>query len=249
MTKVLVALPTYDDTSSTRQHIYLWGAQTDRIQIVPSTRGISALCWCFNWLYTRALNDKTYDYFLLLHADIIPINPPHWVGKMISEADRVGADILSIVSPLKSSEGLTSTALVSDQHPQGRRVTMFECVKQLPETFTDRELIEAFGWQNETHVQIRVNTGCMLLDLRRKRELFEQMHFRTHDNIIKRDGKFVATFIPEDWDFSDQAYKLGLKVAASRVVQLLHHGATDYRNGGAWGTTEHDTEERCSESR
>ena len=126
---------------------------------------------------------------------------------------------------------------------------MFECVKQLPETFTDRELIEAFGWQNETHVQIRVNTGCMLLDLRRKRELFEQMHFRTHDNIIKRDGKFVATFIPEDCDFSDQAYKLGLKVAASRVVQLLHHGATDYRNGGAWGTTEHDTEERCSESR
>ena len=239
MTKVFVALPTYDNRVDSRQALFLYGARMDNLQVVVKTRGLSALCWCFNWLYADCLNDRTFDYFLMIHADITPIAPVRWITKIINEAERAQADLFSVVSPIKNGDGLTSTGLMSDQHTTERRLSMTEAM-QLPETFGANDVAKVFGWEQDTNTRLLVNTGCMLIDLRRNRDKWERMHFRTHDDIVKVDGKFVATFVPEDWDFSKQAHANGLRVGATRSVELIHHGGHDYTNAKAWGNKEHD---------
>lgn len=239
MPKVLVGLPTYDCRSDTRQLLYLYGAQRDNLITDVRTKQISALCWCFNELYCGALNNRTYDYFLLLHADIVPYAPQNWISKLIAEATNAGADLISVVSPIKNPDGLTSTALETLEHPTPRRVSMHE-VMQLPQTFAAADVAKQFGYADDTAQTLLINTGCMLMDLRHNRDHWEQMRFRTHDDIVKRDGKFVSTFTPEDWDFSRQAYARGLRVAATRAVSLIHNGSADYTNARAWGNLEHD---------
>ena len=240
MTKIIVGLPTYDNRTDTRQGLFLYGARADNLNIAVKARQISALCWNFNTLYAEALNDKDADYFLLIHADIVPIEPPFWIRKLISELNTTGADILSAVVPVKNKTGITSTALQSAEHPTPRRLTMREAM-QLPPTFKARDVAELYGWQTHIDVQLLTNTGLLLLDLRRKRRIFEKLHFYTHDNIEKRGDKFVATFAPEDWNFARDAHANGLITAATRAVKVLHSGHADYDNASAWGDWEHDT--------
>lgn len=235
MSKILIGLPTYDNRTDARQALFLYSARVDNLQTVVQTKQLSALCWCFNWFWANVLNDKTIDYFLLMHADIIPIAPIKWISKLIAEAENAHADLFSVLSPIKNEDGLTSTALVSAEHPHERRLTMTEAM-QLPQTFDAGDVAKAFGWQSDSAVRLMVNTGLMLVDLRRNRDKWETMWFKTVDRVEKQGGKFVATFTPEDWDFSRQAHANGLRVAATRAVTLLHHGAADYRNDQAWGT-------------
>ncbi len=235
MPKILIGLPTYDNRTDARQALFLYGARLDSIQTLIQTKQLSALCWCFNWFWANALNDKTVDYFLLIHADIVPVAPQKWISKLIAEAENAHADLFSVLSPIKNQDGLTSTALASAEHPHERRLTMTEAM-QLPETFDADDVANVYGWQSDTDTTMLVNTGLMLVDLRRNRAKWETMWFKTVDRVEKQNGKFVATFVPEDWDFSKQAHANGLRVAATRAVTLIHHGAIDYRNDAAWGT-------------
>lgn len=237
--KLLIGLPTYDSRIDARLGLYLYGARRDNLITDVRTRQLSALCWCFNTLYVDALNDRTCDYFLLIHADIIPIAPMGWISKLIQEATNAHADLISVVSPIKNANGLTSTALQTREHATPRRISMTEAM-QLPQTFRAADVAKLFGCENDAAQELLINTGCMLMDLRRNRDVWESMHFRTHDDIVKRDGKFVATFTPEDWDFSRQANAHGLTVAATRAVSLIHNGNADYRNDHAWGDMAHD---------
>jgi hypothetical protein len=239
--KVLVALPTYDDTTNSRQALSLYAARCDTLSVQIKTLQLSALCWCFNQLWADCLNDRTIDYFLLIHADIVPLAPVRWISKLIAEAERVHADLLSAVSPLKAPDGLTSTALVSQEHPKERRLALAE-VYRLPETFKAAEVARLFGWESHSQIRLLVNTGCLLLDVRKHRNLWEEMYFKTVDRIERRGGKFVATFEPEDWNFSKQAAERGLLAAATRAVKLVHHGAVDYTNDQGWGTRLQDME-------
>ena len=233
-------MPTYNNQSDTRQGLFLYAARRDGLNIKVRARQISALCWNFNTLFCEALNDKTVEYFLLMHADIVPYEPQGWISKLIAEANTAGAEILSAVVPVKNKTGITSTAAQSAEHPTPRRLTMREAY-QLPVTFKARDLAELYGWQGHTDVQLLTNTGLLLLDLRRKRNVFEKMHFYTRDGIEKRDGKFVATFAPEDWNFARDAHANGLTLAATRAVKVMHSGHADYDNASAWGDLEHDT--------
>ena len=240
MSKIIIGLPTYDNRTDTRQGLFLYGARTDNLNVVVRARQISALCWNFNTLYAEALNDRDADYFLLIHADIVPYDPTFWIRKLISELNGANADILSAVVPVKNKTGITSTAAQSAEHPTPRRLTMREAY-QLPVTFKARDIAELYGWSEHKDQQLLVNTGCMLLDLRRKRNVFEKMYFYTRDGIEKRDGKFVATFAPEDWNFARDAHANGLTLAATRAVKVMHSGHADYDNASAWGELEHDT--------
>lgn len=232
MTRVLVGLPTYDNTADARQILALQAAQRDNLYLDIKTHSVSLLAHSFNLFWCDALNDRTYDYFLLMHADIVPLAPVSWIRKMISEADKIHTDLFSIVSPVKSPQGYTSTALAGETK---RKLTMHE-VMQLPETFTGEHVQRLFG-QDEGF--LLVNTGLMLCDLRHNRDKWEDMHFGISDWIDRVDGKFIACNEPEDWDFSRQAHALGLRVAASRCVTIAHRGGTDYRNDVEWGV-EHD---------
>lgn len=240
MPKVLVGVPTYNGQVDARQALYLFAARRDNLITDVRTRSLSLLAYCFNSLWCEALNDKTYDYFLLLHADIVPTAPIGWLSKLIQEATNARADLLSAVVPIKNQDGLTSTALQTEQHAIPRRLTLHE-VMQLPATFAAADVAKQFGYPDDTAQQLLVNTGCMLMDLRRNRDKWEQMYFRITDRIEKRNGKFVPLVDPEDWDFSRQAHAQGLKVAVTRAVTLLHNGSADYSSAGVWGNLEHDT--------
>lgn len=237
--KVLVGLPTYDSKIDARLGLYLYGARRDNIQTDIKTRQLSALCWCFNHLWAQALNDKTYDYFLLIHADIIPCAPVGWISKLVSEAETAKADLISVVSPIKNKDGLTSTALETAAHMTPRRVSMTELM-QLPQTFKAADVAKVYGWEGHAEQRLLLNTGCLLVDLRRKRAILETMWFKTIDRMEQREGKFVPTFVPEDWDFSRQAIANGLTNAATRAVKLIHNGNADYMNDTAWGDMQRD---------
>ena len=238
MPKILIGLPTYDSRTDSRQALYLYGARRDNLVTDVKTRSLSLLAYCFNNLWCDALNDKTYDYFLLMHADIVPCAPTGWISKLIQEAH--GYDLLSALVPVKNQDGLTSTAMESAEHPTPRRLSLHEA-NQLPTTFTARDVAKVYGWEQHAEQRLLLNTGLMLMDLRRNRDKWEQMYFRITDRIEKRNGKFVPLVDPEDWDFSRQAHAQGLKVAVTRAVTLLHNGSADYSNAGVWGNLEHDT--------
>jgi hypothetical protein len=183
------------------------------------------------------LNRPEYSHFVILHDDIIP-QDPHWLKKLIEIADTNKIDVLSAVSPIKNSLGLTSTGLAKKgDFGEFRRVTMKE-LPNLPEVFFRDDVAKLFGWEARGHLLI--NTGLMCVRME-KRKALEQMRFTMRDYIRKnKEGKFYAISEPEDWNWSVQAQERGLTVGATRAIPLHHRGAFDYRNDAAWGSLEHD---------
>jgi hypothetical protein len=72
----------------------------------------------------------------------------------------------------------------------------------------------------------------------------EQVCWRFVDTLVRdAEGTFHARTLSEDWDMAQQWAALGLRVAATRVVRLTHHGAQAYDNHTAWGTWTRDEEQ------
>lgn len=188
----------------------------------------SALTFNFNGLWCQALNRRTalnLDRFLMIHTDIQPLGTD-WLDRMLALMDETRADVLSVVSPIKDTNGLTSTALDTAAWTP-RRLTLRE-VHALPETFDGAFVREKYG------ANLLINTGLMLVRLT---EPWAQDVCFTIDNRVARiDGQFVPFFEPEDWKFSRWCHARGLKVVATRAIQLRHLGSAMYDNVHAWGT-------------
>jgi predicted O-methyltransferase YrrM len=185
---------------------------------------LSLLAYGFNRLYCNALNQRKngITHFLLLHADVIPADPKTWVTTMMEEMERVGADILSAVVPLKGPTGLTSTALDKaclENKWAVQRLSMTEIMSR-PETFTDPALL--------------INTGCLLIDIRTS--WAGEMCFTIKDMIaVNLDGEFSAQVESEDWGFSRRARQYGAKIWATRKLKLTHIGRAEFTNWDVWG--------------
>lgn len=186
----------------------------------------------FNDLFCHALNTRKEGttHFLLMHADIVP--EPMWLEKMLAIMKSHDADVLSAIVPIKNQSGFTSTALDQAPHEDAHelrvtRLTMHEVFTKYPPTFT--------------HEKILLNTGLMLIDLRKP--WVEEVYFRVHDAIEKdSEGNFYSVGMSEDWLFSKDARLLGAKLYATREVKVAHIGTTAFNNGRAWGVekTDHD---------
>lgn len=225
--KVLIAIPTYSGQieadcvgailRSTREHHYIYA--------FAST---SLLTRCFNELWCHGLNlqDKI-DYFFMLHSDIQIESL--WLDKMIRLMEEKQADVLSAVVPIKTPQGLTSTAIDEpveggiDPHWRVRRLTMTE-VHEMEPTFT--------------HPRLLVNTGCM--GVRFKQPWVKEVHFRFEDSILFRNGKYVPCNFPEDWNFSRDVRRKGVSLWATREVKINHMGRHAYPNTVPWGTHKTD---------
>ena len=202
----------------------------------------SLLAFAFNSLWhqaTAAAPQHGITHFAMLHADIEPM--PWWVDVLHEEMDRTGADILSAVVPIKSHEGVTSTAIgdAEDEWAQPRRLTMRE-VMQLPETFDAADVASVLGDEGEaTNPRpLLVNTGCWLA---RRGDWWSDVCFTIRDRVATApDGRPMPQVIPEDWGFSRWAWQRGLKVMATRKVQLQHVGPWAWANTHAWGTCQSD---------
>lgn len=191
----------------------------------------SLLARGFNELWTMALNmqdeGQPITHFVMLHADIVP--EPMWAEKLLNELTTHRADVVSAVVPIKTQEGLTSTAIDGESEPWKveKRLSMHE-VMGLPTTFTAADC----GFPGR---RLLVNTGCWIADFTKAWR--RDVHFEISDRIVRKPtGKYVAETVPEDWAFSRTLARLGCKVMATRAVRLTHGGKIDYPNSEAWGT-------------
>lgn len=184
----------------------------------------------FNQLWCAALNSRERErcsLFAMHHADIGA--EPFWLDKLIVERERVGADILSVVIPIKDERGLTSTGYQCKKTHNVWRFTMRE-IMEFPVTFD----AAAVG---KGEYFLAVNTGLMVCDF--SKPWVEEFHFEVRDR-IRRDeaGKFKVATMPEDWSLSAWAQMRGLKVMATRCVGITHHGRASFPNDQAWGEWE-----------
>jgi hypothetical protein len=187
---------------------------------------ISLLTAAFNRLLCEALDrrDKgTADWFLLLHADIVPLEHT-WLDILWQARSSVDAQAISAVAPIKDQRGVTSTALETGNLFAPRRLTIRE-IEQQETTFTDEKLL--------------INTGMLLLSLRN--DWIDKICFSIGDTIlITKEGKRLVGCIPEDWDISRQIKKLGVPIYATQAVKLVHVGRFNYPNFGPWGLEDED---------
>lgn len=197
-----------------------------RNQVVALVKPISSLLThSFNqaWASVLDLRDSGVEvkYFAMLHDDISP--SPWWVDTLIDELERVEADVVSAVVPIKGPDGTTSTAVYTGDIWLPRRLTMAE-VMELPETF-GRDDVEG---------PLLLNTGCWVADI--TKPWAEQVCFDFMNRIRKTpNGHRVAECVPEDWLNSHRLNELGCKLYATRKVVIEHHGNGVARNDQVWG--------------
>jgi hypothetical protein len=229
--RIFLAVPNYGNTLPRRsaQTIHAESSVHPLFRLVA---GSSLLTQTFNALWCSALNHRAdgITHFAMLHDDIDIEGD--WIDTLIEEMDRTGADILSVVVPMKTPNGLTSTAIDSGGWTH-RRLTMTE-VANLPETFDALDVPWADGRP------LLVNTGCMLVKF--DKPWVEQVCFHIADKNVKgEDGQWKPLVFPEDWGFSRWANQNGLKVMATTKVRLQHIGKASFPNHGQWGQAS-DTE-------
>lgn len=218
----ILGLPTYDGSSLNRSAVVSYARAFPEGAIVePSS---SCLGQAFNLAYQYARKEAdagNATHFIMLHADVIPLNHD-WGQILLDECERTQASILSVILPIKTGEGLTSTAIEAEEtvakgqwHPV--RFTMKE-VFNMPETFT--------------HPRLLLNTGLMVIDLRKEwsRELVFDIQCG-----VKFD-RYEPYFLPEDWLMSRFATGRGEQIYATRKVRALHMGKAPYGNDKSWGS-------------
>ncbi len=237
MDKVFLSLPTHDGrrTEASAMGAYCFPTKA-KYHIVPAPGMDSLLAHGFNNSWCTALNlrkEHKFKYFAMLHNDVGPSR--FWIDVMADEMRRTGADVISAVIPIKNEMGLTSTGM--DYRPNEetrmlRRLTMTE-VMEMPETFGAEDTLMP-------DAPLLINTGCWLCDF--TKPWVEKVRFTINDMIGKNPetGEFVAISDPEDWDFSRQLHRLGLKVMATRKVRIEHQGNFKFTNDQAWGTWKQD---------
>lgn len=171
------------------------------------------------------------DFFLLMHADIVPIDVANWLDQLMearqyartqcADNEKYKAAVISVVVPIKDHRGLTSIAIEGPTIWNPRRLTLREIHAMEQDTFTDENLL--------------VNTGMLLIDMRNN-DWISKIRFTISDAILKtQEGDLLAAVQPEDWQFSRDARALGVKLWATRKVKIVHRGLFSYPNFTPWG--------------
>lgn len=232
--RTFLGMPGYGDISAGAARGFYRASESPQYVSMQYNEG-SLLAQNFNALWCTALNLKqkgaSLDYFAMQHADISP--QPGWLDVLIEELEDRDLDVLSVVVPIKSVHGLTSTAMDSDDrsafHPMCR-LTMTE-IFDLPETFTSDDLGHP----------LLINTGLWICRL--NMDWAPKLHFTVNDRLVQvPDGRYMAEVEPEDWYFSRLCHELGLKVGATRKVRVAHQGKHVFVNSHPWGSQQFDQE-------
>lgn len=191
----------------------------------------SLLDHTFNRLWCGALNLRArgVTHFAMIHDDVCPMQG--WLDVLLDELRFSGADIVSAVVPIKTPEGMTSTAVETDDPWFPRRLTLAE-VHALPPTFGDAQV----------GGELLLNSGLWVCDLHRPWvDTPEPLCFQTVNRIVlDGDGQYQAQVRSEDWEFSRATRARGARLLATRKVQLVHAGECTFPNDTAWGTWQTD---------
>lgn len=233
---IFLGLPNYDGTAFAQGLMRACSYAYSGLGVTRCQENhISLLAGNFNQLWCAALNDPTVTHFAMLHADILP--SIYWLDILMHELENTGSHMVSTVVPIKDGCGVTSTGIAyrgMDNWCPYKRFTMSE-IMNMPATF-DAEMAGFPGRQ------LILNTGCWMADLRDDRwkmmdendELIAK--FTIQDRITKdEDGNLVSWVLPEDFNFSILAQRLGFRVMATRKVQVQHMGKQAFPNDRPWG--------------
>jgi hypothetical protein len=193
------------------------------------------LAWCLN-----AVRDGEADIMAMLHTDIEPQD--YWVDILEDERQRLDADMVSALVPIKDTRIVSSSGIreAADPWLYPRVFTMAEA-EQFPETFNAADV----GYPGGCLLH---NNGCWIADLRRP--VFHQVDddglliamFDFRRRIRLADGKFVFECEGEDWLFSRKLYELGATTYVTRKVSLTHEGSFRYPCRGGWGVFPFNTD-------
>ena len=203
-------------------------------------------CGCLN----AVMNGAEIKYFAMLHSDVAPED--FWVDDLIEEMEAHDLDVLGVAVAIKDTRGMTSLALGHDNDDWNPlcRLSMFDC-HCLPPTFTSDDLGRP----------LLLNTGCWAI--RWNQELFSKLadsgdvlcpcagpHFEINDRIVfnRSVGRYQAQTEPEDWNFSRQCHRLGLRIGATRKIRCHHYGEMAFQNYVPWGQHKWDIESKLKAS-
>ncbi len=220
--KVILLLPTYNGWSRNRQCVVNFARNLNQAGIIEISS--SALGHCFNigfQLARKEANEGRCTHVIMLHADIVVKNGS-WGTDFVEEMDRVGAGIMSVVIPIKTQEGITSTAVETKEtqdkngwHPV--RFTMKE-IAQMPETFT--------------HPRLMLNTGLMCIDMRQ--DWVNELVFDLESKVDL--ANYRPFFLPEDWKMSRFCQEKKVSMWATTKIKAIHIGEAPFGNDKPWGT-------------
>ncbi len=229
MARIYLGMPTYGGAEPAAMQVFYQmasrGHETNAVAITGSL-----LANVFNRHWCNAINGG-YDYFAMLHGDVVP--EPYWLDRLHDILCERGVDLVSTVVPIKTAQGITSTGIDDPDNPWQPllRLTMAQ-VMRLPETFTSVDC----GHPDKA---LLVNTGCWLASL--KGDWQDKVLFTIRDAIGRNaQGQLVALVEPEDWCFSRQLHRLGVRYCATRAVRVKHRGTAEYPNDRTWGTASVD---------
>ena len=183
--------------------------------------------------------------FVMVHSDIAPVGlngrRMRWIQDLLEERDRTGADVVSAVMPLKDGSRWTSTAAMSWSSRQMRKLTLDECLPPaVPETFGIEELREGNAdVRNAGADVLLVNTGLWLASI--CEPWARRFCFRIYDTIVLGDdGLDKAMAVGEDFLWSMDLHRMGLKAVATTKVAAHHAGCFKWPNYVAHGRGERD---------
>lgn len=198
----------------------------------------------FNDLWCQMLNRRKAEnitHFIMVHSDVCP-EPGKWIQTLLEEQKRVDADVLSCVIALKDHTGMSSTGIMHWPTEKIKKLSVDQCLK-LPKPFDAKQcIIEGHGIGTtklySADYCLLMNSGCWVADVRG--DWVEKMCFRSYDTIVKyeEDGqtKWKAISTGEDWLFSMDCYRLGLRTFATTAVGVKHQGIFQYPNSVAYGS-------------
>lgn len=191
--------------------------------------------WGYDTLWAQAINDFNEGkatHFCRLDSDVVPTQV-NWLGVLIREQQKLDADILSVVVPIKDERGMTSTAIDDTGDRWDPRLLTMHEVHERPESFTDPDIL--------------LNTGLCVFDLSKRwvqarrydGSLMVSHHMR--NKIVRGDnGLWSPRMRSEDWEFSRDMRKAGAtKLYATRKVPLYHEHP-QFTNAEPWGTVKCD---------
>lgn len=202
-------------------------------EVLPYRRYEAYVDKCFTECWKTALNTRdrcNWTDFAMLHTDV-KVLAPGWLSILAAERRRVGADLLSVVLPIKTHHGNTSTAVL-DADGNLRRLTQHELWNEVEAVTFDAE---AAGFPG---CRLLNSTGLWIADF--SQPWVEEVWFETHCRLVREGDKFAVAHWPEDWGFSKMLHDRGLKVMATKILEAEHWGMAPYGNSRPWGTVKHD---------
>jgi hypothetical protein len=205
----------------------------------------SLICHNFNRALADARNlqdQERPEYFAMIHADVWA--EPGWLDALIQEMQTTRLDVLSCVVPFRSGVGLTSTALL--MNGRHRRLTLQELFGpgfengHLPPTFQASDVEGVVGLNDPGQSTLLVNTGMWIARL----DALDGIWFHMRDYAVAVEGRYWPMCWSEDWTFSEDCAKHGLRVAATSKIQVWHGDpAYTHEPFGIAHDTWHDREE------